>query len=241
MCRRPMYQRSPPSRPRSSSMRPKKSPAPGRAQVLERLGDGDLDVLRGDLVGRRRRVDCSNRSIIASRQARANVSVVAARQRAPGTGRRSSRGSTIIGLTRPLGNREASPSDYESVSHASHEDHRRQPPATAESTVEADRSSRKSCWSRRSRSTACAASTDRVAARRTALAAAPAGRAATRAVRRARLPLRQPPADLPEAPRRRRRRRARSADHPSLVGHARRRAAIAESRWPSFAHGVRTR
>ena len=27
------------------------------AQVLQRLGDGDLDVLRGDLVGRRRRVD----------------------------------------------------------------------------------------------------------------------------------------------------------------------------------------
>jgi hypothetical protein len=39
------------------------------AQVLQRLGDGDLDVLLGDLVG------CAsgstaNRSIIASRQAR---------------------------------------------------------------------------------------------------------------------------------------------------------------------------
>ena len=38
-------------------MRPKKSPAPGRAEVLQRLLDGDLDVLGRELVGRALRVD----------------------------------------------------------------------------------------------------------------------------------------------------------------------------------------
>ena len=43
--------------PSPVSMRPKKSPAPGRAEVLQRLLDGDLDVLGRELVGRALRVD----------------------------------------------------------------------------------------------------------------------------------------------------------------------------------------
>ncbi len=68
--------------------------------------------------------------------------------------------------------------------------------------------------SRRSRSTACAACTDRCARPHAVRRLRSAGRAAARAVRRARLPLRQPPADVPEAPRRRSRRARRSATTP---------------------------
>ena len=78
-------------------------------------------------------------------------------------------------------------------------------------------SSRRSCWSRRSRSTGCAASTELPLTRcstarraRSSAGARSAGRRAAGAVRRARLSLRQSAADLPQASGRRAgRRRAR--------------------------------
>ena len=53
-----MYQCSgAPPGPSPVSMRPKKSPAPGEREVLQRLLDGDLDVLGRELVGRALRID----------------------------------------------------------------------------------------------------------------------------------------------------------------------------------------
>ena len=166
------------------------------------------------------------RRIIASRQ----------RGRTPGgRARRASSGkrSACTGRRPSCDRSTASTSATTTLAPMETEDDCRAPRTATAEPARRGTPSKRSCWSRRSRSTACAACTELVAARHTA-GARPAGRPAAGAVRRARLSLRH--------------RRLVFLKHPDVV--ARRPAArastrrwrrtlqacdIAEARWPSFA------
>ena len=212
--------------PRSVLGDPPEEVAGARAvQVLQRFGDRDLDVLLGELVGRGVGIDRAEPLDHRVAAAPGERQVVA-------LGVKLGKQVSVHGVGRPsVGRRSGRRRRRRPARHYD------SPPWRTKTSSTADRGrrrarSRKSCWSRRSRSTACAASTELSAARpragadpQVALRPEPFGALAYHYGNRRLVFLKHP--DMVAVAQ-------QLGDHPSLAATLE-ACDIAPSRWPIFA------